>query len=117
MRWQALDYGQALLHRVALVDIWQLASDQRTGFRVRPAADEVWLLLAGDCTFAWQDHRASSPTRGSTHWHHASEPTLVLAPFGVAFGILSHSDSRLVRLATEDGQADGGGQPAAWIEP
>jgi hypothetical protein len=115
-RWPVLAFADPLLHRVGWIDLWRMESGEQTRFRVRPEADEVWLLISGACTFAWHDQRETSPTKGERQWHMADGPTLVLAPFGVGFGVLAEADCQLLRLATEDEAGDEGGLPLPWIE-
>lgn len=90
-----------LLRRFGLSEAVWLASGETTGLRVRAVADELWALLEGSVEFVWHDLRAGSPTRDLWHRLVCAQPTLVLAPFGVAFGARGLAErSLLLRLAT-----------------
>ena len=72
---------------------------------VREVADEIWILIEGDVEFIWHDLRQASPTYDQVHKMICDEPTLVLVPFGVAFGCHAvENSSSLIRITTyEDG--------------
>jgi hypothetical protein len=90
-----------LLRRFGLSEAVWLASGEVTGLLVRSVADELWALLEGSVEFVWHDLRAGSPTRDRWHRLVCAQPTLVLAPFGVAFGARGLAErSLLLRLAT-----------------
>lgn len=76
---------------------------------LREVADEIWILIEGDVEFIWHDLRQASPTYDLVHKMTCDEPTLVLAPFGVAFGCHAvENSSNLIRIATyEDGSHPG----------
>jgi hypothetical protein len=90
-----------LLRRFGLSEAVWLATGEATGLRVRAVADELWALLEGSVEFVWHDLREGSPTRDRWHRLICAQPTLVLAPFGVAFGTRGLAErSMLLRLAT-----------------
>lgn len=93
-------YADHLLHRVGLVEFIELPPGGSVDPRVRPEADELWALLAGDCTYVWQDRREGSPTSGAQQQHSTVDPTMVLVPYGCAFGLRSETGARLIRMAT-----------------
>ncbi len=104
---EALRYEDPLLHRIGLIEVVHLVPGARTPFRLRHRADEVWVLVEGDAQFLWHDRRNDSPTRGETQDHIADQPTRVLTPFGVAFGVQAGAGgATLMRLATEDKSRD-----------
>ncbi len=91
-----------LLRRFGLSEAVWLVAGQTTGLRVRAVADEVWALMEGSVEFVWHDLRSGSPTRDARLRLTCVQPTLVLAPFGVAFGARGLADrSSLLRLATQ----------------
>lgn len=109
-------FADHLLYRVGLVEMIKLQPGHLPQLVERSEADEVWALVAGACTFAWVDRREDSPTRGQRQLHSANAPTLVLAPFGVAFGVATDSEATLVRLATHDEAEDSGTAVLPWPE-
>jgi dTDP-4-dehydrorhamnose 3,5-epimerase-like enzyme len=72
--------------------------------------------LEGECLFLWQDLRQDSPTHDVIQREKAATPTLVLAPFGVAFGIHALSESRLLRIAAQDESEVDSGEILPWPE-
>jgi len=79
----------------------ELNAGQSLGPQLRAVADEAWALVEGQVEFAWEDRRQGSPTQGRTHLLRCAEPTLVLAPFGVAFACRAvDGPARLLRLAS-----------------
>lgn len=101
VRWPALSDTDPLLRRFGLAEVLRLTPEARPVLRCRAAADEVWALLEGALEFLWQDLRPDSPSYGRQHRLTATSPTLVLAPFGVAFGLRALDGPALVlRLAT-----------------
>ena len=104
-----LRYSDHLLRRFGLAEAIQLAAGASLGPIVRRRADEAWALLEGQVEFDWEDQREGSPTRGRRHSLRCDRPTLVLAPFGVAFSCRAlDGPAMLVRLAThaEDESAE-----------
>ncbi len=66
------------------------------------SSDEVWALVEGRAMCLWQDLRPDSPTRDRVHTQDVGEPTAMLAPFGVAFGVKAlDGPALLLRLMTE----------------
>ncbi len=115
-----LRWSDHLLRRFALAEAVRIApGDGEPPLRLRAVADEVWALVEGQVEFVWQDKRPASPTHGARHRLVCREPTAVLAPFGVAFGVRAlEAPALLLRLAShEDGEHEGdrwlaGGGPA-----
>jgi dTDP-4-dehydrorhamnose 3,5-epimerase-like enzyme len=105
IRWPALLDSDHLLRRFGLAEVVRALPGQKSLLRLREVADEVWALIDGHVEFVWHDRRRDSPT--IHNWHHlvCDQPTLVLAPFGVAFGYRAFNNpATLLRLATH---ADG----------
>ena len=104
-RLPVLGYDDHLLRRFGYVETLRIEPMPVDSLQVRAVADEIWTLMEGKVRFLWKDLRSTSPTQGMSFEIIASEPTLVLAPFGVAFGVeaLEHQ-ALLIRLATH---ADG----------
>ncbi|MEW6567901.1 MAG: hypothetical protein AB1449_07000 [Chloroflexota bacterium] len=110
-RWTALRNTDPLLRRFGLAEVLRRTPEARAYLRLRTAADEVWVLLEGQVEFLWHDLRTRSPSFGIRHHLQADRPLLVLAPFGVAFGVRAQNGAALLlRLAThsdEDPDASG----------
>lgn len=105
-----------LLRRFGLCELVTLPVGQTTGLRVRAVADEVWALLEGTVDLAWHDLRSGSPTHGRWMRLTCSQPTLMLVPFGVAFGARGLAErSSMLRLATH-AEADPDDAAQAWDE-
>ncbi|MCJ7825038.1 MAG: hypothetical protein MUP44_09080 [Anaerolineales bacterium] len=82
---------------------------------LREVADEVWALIEGQVEFTWHDLRQDSPSQDQ--WHHlrTGTPTLVLAPFGVAFGCRALEDPAfLIRLSTHAEGEHSGDREIPW---
>ncbi len=104
-RLEVLRYSDHLLRRFGLAEVVFLKSAQVRPARLRIKADEVWALLEGKVDFSWHDQRSSSPTRGAKYRLSCDEPTLVLAPFGVAFQVRAvDGPAQLLRLATHESE-------------
>jgi hypothetical protein len=100
-RLPVLRYTDHLLRRFGLAEVVELRPETAWGPQLRQVADEAWALVEGAVEFAWEDQREGSPTRGQLHNLRCQVPTLVLAPFGVAFSCRAlQGPARLIRLAT-----------------
>jgi hypothetical protein len=96
-----LRFEDHLLRRVGSAELVKIRSDHPVLLQVRSVADEVWVNIRGQVKFIWLDMRSISPTSGQEYSIECTEPTLVLAPFGVAFGYQCLEDEAwLVRIAT-----------------
>jgi hypothetical protein len=114
-RWTALQDGDHLLRRFGLAEVVRAESNHQPSLQVRSVADEVWALLEGQVEFFWHDLRQDSPTHGEEHHTTCENPTLVLAPFGVAFGFRALAGSALLlRLASHAEGAHDGDQRLPW---
>lgn len=99
--WTLLQFEDHLLRRFGLAELIRSDPEAPSELRMRPVADEIWILIEGQAELAWHDLRPGSPTFGRTDSLSCSEPTLVLVPFGVAFGYHPiNGRATLVRLAT-----------------
>jgi len=104
-----------LLRRFGQVQVIRKSPGRSETLCLREVADEVWALIEGQVEFAWHDLRQDSPSQG--HWHHlhTETPTLVLAPFGVAFGCRALEDPAfLIRLSTHAEGEHSGDQVIPW---
>jgi hypothetical protein len=100
-RLPVLSYDDHLLRRFGYVEMVHIDAMSPKEMQVRAMADEIWALIEGRVRFVWKDLRKTSPTQEETFELIAAEPTLVLAPFGVAFGVEALNDQALlIRLAT-----------------
>lgn len=108
-RWLALRDTDHLLRRFGQAEVIHALPGPKTLLRLRKVADEVWALIEGQVEFVWHDLRQDSPTFDRWHCLTCDKPTLVLVPFGVAFGYRALADSAsLLRLSTHpDGEHDG----------
>lgn len=105
----ALSESDHLLRRFGQVQIIRINPDADVQMRLREVADEIWVLIDGRVEFIWQDLRKDSPSFNRMFHLECVEPTLVLVPFGVAFGQRPlGKPATLLRLSTHvDGQHDG----------
>ncbi|NIS83254.1 MAG: hypothetical protein GTO14_24325 [Anaerolineales bacterium] len=85
-RWPALADTDHLLRRFGHAEIVRLQEETKTRLRVREVADEIWALVDGSVEFIWHDLRTNSPSYDRQYRYQCDQPTLVLVPFGVAFG-------------------------------
>ncbi len=103
-RWLALKDSDHRLRRFGEVEIVRLDEGNSTGLVLRPVVDEAWAVLEGVVEALWHDLRPGSPTNGVRHRLILRQPTLLLAPFGVAFGARAlEGGALLARLATHSG--------------
>jgi hypothetical protein len=99
--WPLLRFEDHLLRRFGLAELVRIEPESSPEMRARPAADEIWVLTEGRAEFAWRDLRPGSPSEGREDRLTCDVPTLVLAPFGVAFGCRALGGrATLVRFAT-----------------
>jgi hypothetical protein len=85
-RWPAVSDTDHLLRRFGHAEVIRLTDKSKPRMRVREVADEVWALVDGSAEFIWHDLRPGSPSNDRQYSITCDEPTLVLVPFGVAFG-------------------------------
>jgi hypothetical protein len=101
IRLPVLSYNDHLLRRFGYAETVQLEPGPRDTMKIREVADEVWALIYGKVRFIWHDLRSTSPTREQKYDTVCEEPTQVLVPFGVAFGIEALEEpALLLRLAS-----------------
>ncbi len=115
IKFHVLNYEDHLLRRFGQVQVIRKSPGRSETLCMREVADEVWALIEGQVEFAWHDLRQDSPSQG--HWHHlrAETPTLVLAPFGVAFGCRALGDPAfLIRLSTHAEGEHSGDREMPW---
>ena len=114
-RWVAMQDDDHILRRFGLAEVVRAEPGMQLSLQLRSAADDVWALIEGQVEFRWLDLRAYSPTHGAEHRITCDEPTLVLAPFGVAFGFRPLEESALLlRLATHVEGTHDGDQRFPW---
>ena len=99
--WPLLRFEDHLLRRFGLAELVRALPGASPRLRARPVADEIWILIEGTAEFVWRDSRSDSPTQGREDRVEYAEPTLVLVPFGVAFGFrATKGPATLIRIAT-----------------
>ncbi len=99
--WKLLAEDDHLLRRFGHVEVLQYKHSPAKQLVTREVADEIWALIEGEVEFLWHDLRPSSPSNGTRFHRHAAEPTLVLVPFGVAFGLhVLSPQAWLLRIST-----------------
>jgi len=106
-----------LLRRFGQLDVIRKSPNSMETMSLREVADEVWALLEGEVEFAWHDLRPDSPSQD--HWHHlrTGTPTLILAPFGVAFGCRAlEKPALLLRLSTHAEGTHSGDRVIPWTK-
>jgi dTDP-4-dehydrorhamnose 3,5-epimerase len=100
-RWIALRETDHILRRFGQADVVRISPGAPSNLLVRHRADEVWVLIDGSVAFLWRDMREDSPTFERSHQTTCHEPTQVLVPFGVAFGIRAiKKPALLIRVST-----------------
>jgi dTDP-4-dehydrorhamnose 3,5-epimerase-like enzyme len=115
LHWTALQEYDHLLRRFGLAEVVRASADTKPGMKLRVVADEAWALIEGRVEFVWHDLRKDSPTYGNQHRITCERPTLVLAPFGVAFGFRSLEETALLlRLATHPDNTHEGDHRLPW---
>ena len=100
-KFNVLSEEDHLLRRFGQVQVIRKSPGRDEPLCLREVADEVWALIEGQVEFAWHDLRLGSPTHD--HWQRfrTEAPTLVLAPFGVAFGCRAlENPALIIRLST-----------------
>jgi hypothetical protein len=101
VRWPTLRDADHILRRFGFAEFVQARPGLTSKFTVREVADEVWVLYEGQVEFHWHDLRQNSPTHNSRYRLICTRPTLILVPFGVAFGYqVLDGPATLLRLAT-----------------
>ncbi|OGO10719.1 MAG: hypothetical protein A2Z66_01305 [Chloroflexi bacterium RBG_13_66_10] len=101
VRWLALREADQLLRRFGEAEIIRLSPGHSTALTLRPVVDEAWALLEGAVEAFWHDLRPRSPTSGARYRATLHEPVVLLAPFGVAFGVRAlEGPVLLARFAT-----------------
>lgn len=101
--WRLLGFDDHLLRRFGLLELVRVMPHTALELRARPVADELWILIEGGVEFIWHDVRSASPTEGQRDRMMCTDPTLVLVPFGVAFGCRAvGGQATLIRLATHE---------------
>jgi dTDP-4-dehydrorhamnose 3,5-epimerase-like enzyme len=105
-RWPTLKESDELLRRFGEAEVIRLEAGRATTYMLRPVADEVWAILEGVVEMHWHDLRPRSPTNGVRHRMTLRQPTLVLAPFGVAFGARALEGAALLARFATHGRDD-----------
>lgn len=112
----ALQDGDYLLRRFGLAEAIHARAGAAPVLHLRQAADELWMLIEGQVLFLWHDQRPGSPSHDVVFRVTCSQPTRLLAPFGVAFGFQVLSpEARLLRLATHAEGEHEGDHELPWI--
>ncbi len=109
VRWLALQDTDHLLRRFGQAEVVRASGGRSTSLRVREVADETWAIIEGRVEFVWHDLRSSSPTYNCWYNLECDHPTLLLVPFGVAFGYrVVDGPATMLRVTTHaDGEHDG----------
>ena len=110
-----LSFNDHLLRRFGFVESVHLEPGHLRKMQVRAVADETWALIEGKVRFGWIDLRPSSPTNGQKYNLISDTPILVLAPFGVAFGVEAlEKPALLLRLASHTEGVHGDDYNIPW---
>ena len=114
---KVLDGSHPLLRRFRSLEILRIEPKEATTMRMRLVADEVYALLEGQILCAWLDLReASSSYERYVQWTFR-DPTLLLAPFGVALGLQALDVPALViRIATHSLKEQEDLHPVPWSQ-
>ncbi len=113
--WHVLDFDDHVLSRLGSLQALRLLGGTRTPFRVHDTCDEVWGLIEGEANCVWHDLRDGSPSYDTIHRMKLAQPTTLLAPFGVAFGIKAvGGPALLVRVMTLSDEEAGQARVLSW---
>jgi dTDP-4-dehydrorhamnose 3,5-epimerase len=113
--WVPLRDDDHLLRRFGQVEVMQMDPAAPPRCQLRAIADEAWALLSGSAEFRWRDFRAVSPTEGRRFSLQLREPTVVLVPFGVGFGVQALQQGvLLVRISTHEDGTHPGDRILTW---
>jgi hypothetical protein len=109
IRMPILSFKDHLLRRFEFAESILLNPKYQTDMKVRAVADEIWISLRGKARFTWLDLRSYSPSYEARYEIQVENPTRVLAPFGVAFGIQTLDEPvHLIRFSTHpEGEHEG----------
>ena len=118
LHWPALQRDDHLLRRFGFAEVVRASPETEPSLKLRAVADELWALIEGRVAFRWHDMRMDSPTFENKHQIICDRPTLVLAPFGVAFGFQPlEGATLLLRLATHPEGVHDGDRRLPWETP
>jgi hypothetical protein len=110
-----LSFDDHLLRRFGFAEKISLAANHQGCMKVREVADEIWVCIEGKVQFHWWDCREDSPTKGQKFELMIEEPTLVLVPFGVAFGIRTmDGPAHVIRFSTHQEGIHEGDKEVPW---
>jgi dTDP-4-dehydrorhamnose 3,5-epimerase-like enzyme len=115
--WHVLAFEDNVLGRFGSLQVIRLPAGVETPFRVHNRSDEVWGLIEGRAKCAWLDLRPNSPTRDQLYRAEFTQPTAMLAPFGVAFGARAvDGTALLLRVMTESEAQPDEARTLEWPE-
>jgi len=115
IRWPTLRDSDHILRRFGFAEVVRTYPKSAVKLMVREVADEVWALCEGKVEFHWHDLRQNSPTFDNQYRLICDRPTLLLVPFGVAFGYrVLEGPATLLRLATHDEGVHKGDYQIPW---
>jgi hypothetical protein len=96
-----LSFDDHLLRRFGFSESMTVEPGYRSEMKVREVADEIWVCMEGNVRFLWLDLRENSPSFNHSFEYLTTKPTLVLVPFGVAFGFQTLDKmTQLIRFST-----------------
>jgi len=115
IRMPILSFEDHLLRRFGFAESILLQPEYRSNMKVRAVADEIWASLNGKVRFCWWDLRSGSPSHEDRYEILTEEPYLVLAPFGVAFGVQTYAEPvHLIRFSTHPDGIHEGDHDVPW---
>jgi hypothetical protein len=110
-----LSFDDHLLRRFGFAESISFEPGYQSEMKVREVADEIWICIHGKVQFRWWDLRQNSPTHKAKYKLVIDGPTLVLAPFGVAFGVQTFTESaHLIRFSTHPEGSHEGDDVLPW---
>jgi hypothetical protein len=115
IRWPTLRDSDHILRRFGFAEVVRVLPESPLKLHVREVADEVWTLCEGRVEFHWHDLRQNSPTYENRYRLICARLTLMLVPFGVAFGYrVLDGPATLLRLATHGEGIHKGDSQIPW---
>ena len=98
---KVLNGSYPLLRRFGSLEALRIQPREAMAMRMRLVADEVYALLEGQILCAWLDLREGSSSYERYVQSTFRDPTLLLAPFGVALGLQAvDTPAFVLRVAT-----------------
>ena len=112
-----LKFGDHLLRRFGRMDWIHLQPEASIQPFLRQEADEIWIVIRGEIEAHWHDQRPNSPSLGVREERLVDTNSLMLLPFGIAFGCRTGpAECKLLRVMTHDPDSTDDTLSVSWEE-